>query len=164
MQAAIQQNSTHFTPSADASLSTAQAQVVAALAQGHTVTVAARQAGVHRTTIYNWLRDEPEFKTAMQLAQTEYVASLKDQMRDLATAALQTLHKLIEDADTPAFVRLRTALAILERPHFPQADWRLPARIESPQQQQVLDGLAEVEADYRAMRMSDAVEAKARRS
>jgi uncharacterized protein YecA (UPF0149 family) len=46
-----------------ANLSPAQAQVVAALAQGRTVTTAAQDAGLHRNTIYNWLH-EPESVTA----------------------------------------------------------------------------------------------------
>ena len=49
-------------------LSPVQAQVIAALAQGRTVTAAAQTAGVHRNTIYNWL-NEPLFKTAVEDAE-----------------------------------------------------------------------------------------------
>ena len=56
-------------------LSPVQAQVIAALAQGRTVTAAAKDADVHRNTIYNWL-NEPTFKTAAQEAESEYVAIL----------------------------------------------------------------------------------------
>ena len=137
-----------------ANLSSVQAQVVAALAQGRTITAAAAEAGVHRNTIHNWFRD-PEFKTAVDAAQGEYVATLSDGMRDLAALALQTLRNLLEDPKTPHAVRLRTALAILQRPHFPAPDWHLPERIEEPRQQQVIDNLAELKADYDAMRMTD---------
>jgi transposase-like protein len=162
VQPAVQHISTHFTSNSDSSLSTVQQQVAAALAEGLTVSAAARQAGVHRTTIHSWMRGEPAFRAAVRSAQSEYVACLKDDLRALSAAALQTLHKLLEDPATPAFVRMRTALAILERPHFPQPDWRLPVCVESRQEQQVRDDLAGVEADYRAMRMTDALEAKAR--
>ena len=162
MQPAVHQNSSHFTPIADSNLSSAQEQVVTALAQGRTVSAAAREAGVHRTTIHNWMRGEPAFKAAVRSAQSDYVACLRDELIDLSAAALQALHRLLEDPETPAFVRLRAALSVLERPHFPQADWRLPARIESPQEQQVRDDLAGIEAEYRGMRMQDALEAKAR--
>ena len=141
-------------------LSPAQAQVIAALAQGRTVTAAAQDAGLHRNTIYNWLH-EPEFKTAAVEAQSEYVAILSDGMRDLAALALETLRNLLEDPKTPPAVRLKTALSILQRPHFPNRGWHLPERIEPPREQQVVDGLAEIKADYDAMRMTDAIKASA---
>ena len=56
--------------SAPANLSPVQAQVIAALAQGRTVTAAAQDAGLHRNTIYNWFQD-PAFKTAADDAQRE---------------------------------------------------------------------------------------------
>src|SRR6266849_8994033 len=145
-----------------ANLSPAQAQVIAALAQGRTVTAAAQEAGLHRNTIYNWYH-EPAFKTAVEEAQSEYVAILSDGMRDLAALALDTLRNLLEDPKTPPAVRLKTALAVLQRPHFPQPGWHMPERIEEPRQRQVVDGLAEIKADYDAMRMTDALEASAAR-
>jgi Helix-turn-helix domain/SEC-C motif len=138
-------------------LSPVQAQVIAALAQGRTVTAAAQNAGVHRNTIYNWL-NEPTFQTAADEAQTEYVAILSDGMRDLAALALENLRSLLEDPKTPPAVRLRTALSILQRPHFPNRGWHLPERIEPPQEQQVVDNLAEIKADYDAMRMTEAMQ------
>src|SRR5579859_3250482 len=90
-----------------ANLSPAQAQVIAALAQGRTVTAAAQGADIHRNTIYNWL-NQLEFKTAVNQAQREYVAVLSDGMRDLAALALDAMRRLLEDPKTPS-VRLRTA-------------------------------------------------------
>ena len=145
------------------SLSPAQAQVVAALAQGLTVSAAARQAGVHRTTIHHWRRNEAEFRAAVENAQREYAAVLNDEMRELGATALKTLQKLLESPDTPDFVRLKTALAVLERPHFPEPGWHFPVRIDSPQKQEVIDGLAEIKAGHQAMRMADEIEARARR-
>src|ERR1700680_3618076 len=141
-------------------LSPVQAQVIAALAQGRTATDAARDAGIHRTTIHHWSRTEPLFKTSLQEAQREYVETLQDGMRDLAARAVETLRNLLDDPNTPPAVRLRTALAVLQRPHFPQPGWHLPERIETPREQQVVDGLKEIKADYDAMRMTEAMEAK----
>jgi hypothetical protein len=160
---AIQHNSSEFDTISGNNLSPVQAQVIAALAQGRTITDAARQAGLHRTTIHTWFRDQPAFKTAFEDAQREYVAALQDGMRDLAARAVETLRSLLDDPKTPAAVRLRTALAILQRPHFPQPGWHLPARIETPRQQQVVDGLAEIKADYDSMRMTEALQANARK-
>ena len=119
-------------------LSPVQAQVIAALAQGRTATDAARDAGIHRTTIHHWSRTEPLFKTSLQEAQREYVETLRDGMRDLAARAVETLRNLLDDPNTPPAVRLRTALAVLQRPHFPQPGWHLPERIETPREQQVV--------------------------
>jgi hypothetical protein len=146
-----------------ANLSPVQAQVVAALAQGRTITTAAAEAGIHRNTIHNWLHD-PEFKTAFENAQSEYVAVLSDGMRDLAAIALQNLRSLLEDPKTPPSIRLRTALAVLQRPHYPQPEWHLPVRIEEPDRRQIIDNLPELKADYDAMRMTEALQVSARQN
>ncbi|HXN48211.1 MAG TPA: helix-turn-helix domain-containing protein, partial [Bryobacteraceae bacterium] len=46
-------------------LSPIQVQVVAALAEGRSVTRAAAAAGIHRSTIHNWLRASKEFRDAV---------------------------------------------------------------------------------------------------
>jgi AcrR family transcriptional regulator len=142
-------------------LSPVQAQVIAALAQGRTATDAARDAGIHRTTIHHWFRTEALFKSSFQEAQREYVTTLQDGMRDLAARAVETLRNLLDDPKTPPSVRLRTALAVLQRPRFPKQGWQLPERIETPREQEVVDQLVEIEADYRAMRMSEALQKNA---
>jgi len=159
MQSAVHHNSSEFDTIPDVSLSPAQAQVIAALAQGRTITDAARDVGLHRTTIHHWFRTEPIFETAVQEAQREYVETLQDGMRDLAARAVETLRNLLDDPNTPPAVRLRTALAVLQRPHFPKQGWHLPERIETPREQQVVDGLAEIKADYDVMRMTEAMQA-----
>ena len=159
MEAAVHHNSSEFDTIPNATLSPVQAQVIAALAQGRTITDAAHDAGLHRTTIHHWFRTQPMFQTAFQEAQREYVETLQDLMRDLAARAVETLRSLLDDPKTPPSVRLRTALAVLERPHFPKPGWHLPERIETPREQQVVDGLAEIKADYDAMRMTEAVQA-----
>jgi AcrR family transcriptional regulator len=155
---AIHHNSSDFDRISDNTLSPAQAQVIAALAQGRTITGAARDAGLHRTTIHTWFRDQPLFKTAFEDAQREYVATLQDGMRDLAARAVETLRSLLDDPKAPPSIRLRTALAILQRPHFPQPGWHLPERIETPREQQVVDTLAEIKTDYDVMRMSESLQ------
>lgn len=152
MSAPVQHNSSHPAPFTDSSLSPTQARVVAALAQGHTVSAAARQADIHRTTIHHWLRNAPEFKAAVKAARRESAERLNDQLRELASTALKTLRKLLDDPATPSIVRMKTALAILERPHSPDSDWRLPDRSESPRPSQIRSG--EIEAEVRAMLVS----------
>src|SRR5260370_18034831 len=131
MKEPIHHNSSHFEAISDAGLSPVQAQVIEALAQGQTVSAAAEKAGVHRTTIHHWIRSEPQFQAAVRIAQAEYSAELNDGIRELAARALLTLHDLLQDPTTPPAVRLKTALAILQRPHAPNTGWHLPDPIES---------------------------------
>ncbi len=131
MQEAIHHNSSHFAAISDAGLSPVQAQVIEALAQGQTVSAAAEKAGVHRTTIHHWIRNEPQFKAAVRTAQSEYAAELNDGLRELAVRAVLALHDLLQDISTPPAVRLKTALAILQRPHAPNPGWNLPCPVES---------------------------------
>ena len=162
METAVHHNSSESDTIPNATLSPAKAQVIAALAQGRTITGAAHEAGIHRTTIHHWFRTEPIFETAVQEAQREYVETLQDGMRDLAARAVETLRNLLDDPKTPPAVRLRTALAILQRPHFPAQGWHLPERIETAREQEVIHQLTEIEADYRAMRMTEAMQANAK--
>ena len=161
MEAAVHHNSSESDTIPNATLSPAQAQVIAALAQGRTITDAARDASLHRTTIHHWFRTEPTFNTAFQEAQREYIETLQDGMRDLAARAVETLRNLLDGPNTPPAVRLRTALAVLQRPHFPKQGWHLPERIETAREQEVIHQLTEIEADYRAMRMTEAMQTNA---
>ena len=52
MEAAVHHNSSE----SDTILSPVQAQVIASLAQGRTITDASHDAGLHRTTIHHWFR------------------------------------------------------------------------------------------------------------
>jgi uncharacterized protein YchJ len=114
-------HSSHFSK-----LSPVQAQLVDALASGASISAAARQAGVHRTTVHHWLRNSAEFKAAAENARSEYAQSLCDEMRDLTATALRILRTLLEAEDTPPAVRLRAVLAVLQRPHLAAKAWHLP--------------------------------------
>ena len=81
MSASIHHDSSHFDTISYTKLSSAQAQVIAALTQGRSVTAAALEAGLHRTTIHHWLRHEPAFKLAVEQARTEYAVTLNDGIR-----------------------------------------------------------------------------------
>ena len=139
-------------------LSPAQLKVVLALAEGKTVTVAARQAGIHRTTIHHWLRTQPEFVNAAHEAQDEYEFLLTDQLAELAALALSTLRALLEDPKTPPSVRLKAALAVLERPRAPERSWTLPTLVDTPDERQAAENLAMIEADHKARKMTAAVQ------
>src|SRR5258708_23477103 len=58
-------------------------------------------------------------------------AEVNDGIHELAAHALLTLHDLLRDPATPHAIRLKTALAILQRPHAPNPGWNLPGPVES---------------------------------
>jgi transposase-like protein len=97
MKTMIHRNPTGSDTNSGSTLSSAQARVVAALAQGLSITEAARKAGVHRDTTYRWLQNQPEFETAVENARAEYVGVLANGLRDLAARALESLQELLDD-------------------------------------------------------------------
>ena len=115
--AAIHHFSSDSAAISDATLPPMQAQVVAALAQGQTITAAARDAGIHRATIHHWLRNEPDFKTAVENAQCEYSGALSDEMRDLSALALATPPQSARRPDHPA---LDSPESLPRRPPAPE--------------------------------------------
>src|SRR2546427_522729 len=61
----------------------------------------------------------------------EALAAEVNDGNELAAHTLLTLHDLLRDPVTPHAVRLKTALAILQRPHAPNPGWNLPGPVES---------------------------------
>jgi AcrR family transcriptional regulator len=112
-------------------LSPLQLRVAAALARGLSVTSAAAEAGVHRTTIHHWLRCSEEFEAAVRAARAEASARCRAELHELAALALKTLRTLLESPAIPPAVRLRAALAALRGDLLPNPafieDWPLPS-------------------------------------
>src|SRR6185503_3189879 len=91
-----------------------QRQVILTLAKGATVKDAADAAGLHRTTIYNWIKNSQEFDDAFGAAQALHLAELSDRMEELTTISISTLREILQDPKAPPAVRLRAALAVLK--------------------------------------------------
>jgi AcrR family transcriptional regulator len=113
-------------PSAD------QTKAALTLAYGGTVSAAADAIGVHRSSIYNWFKSDPNFKQAVEEIRRDRNERLADQMRELESLALARLRRILEDDSVPASVQLRAALAILNRPKEALGieEWNVP-RAES---------------------------------
>ena len=107
-------------------LSPIQVQVVAALAEGRSVTRTAAAAGIHRTTIHNWMRSSKEFRDAVNEARDYFFECVNDQLNELSTTALDTLRQLLTNPETPPSIRLHAALAVLERPSHRDSAWQVP--------------------------------------
>src|ERR1700674_3146006 len=95
MSSTVRHNPTH--PTLESDLSSVQQQVVAALAQGCTITAAAAKVQIHRSTIHEWLNIAPAFRAALTEARSQYAAQLRDEMKELSATALETLRTLLQD-------------------------------------------------------------------
>ena len=100
-------------------LSSVQLDAVVCLAAGNSITAAAQQADVHRATIHNWLK-LPDFSTAVAQAQCTYAERLQDKLKEIAGLAVDTIRHTLTAPEISPAVRLRAALAVLDRSLFPK--------------------------------------------
>ena len=110
------------------SLTPAQEHVAASLASGSTLAAAAEAAGVHRNTITYWRRHSTDFREAVNHAYYEKALIYREKAEDLAILACDALRKTLEDPASPPGIRLKAALAVLDKvsappPPAPQTLW-----------------------------------------
>jgi preprotein translocase subunit SecA len=103
----------------DSGLSAQQIAVIDALSNGVTATEAAAQVGIHRNTISNWRRNDFAFQHAFADAQYDRALFHRERAESLADKAYAALEALLADTNTPATVRLKAALYILEKASTP---------------------------------------------
>ncbi len=99
-------------------LSLSQAKAISALATGRNISSAALLVGVHRSTIHDWLT-HPVFQSALAESQQEFLDLYQDQLLAIANLAIDTIRQLLENAELSPALRLRAALAVIDRPLFP---------------------------------------------
>jgi uncharacterized protein YecA (UPF0149 family) len=103
----------------NSALSSAQWNAIANLAAGRTIVSAAEQAGVSRATVHNWLK-LPGFQAALDQARQDFAAQIQAKLYEITALALDTIrHTLTDPAISPA-VKLKAALAVIDRPLFPK--------------------------------------------
>ena len=98
----------------DYGITAQQLAVICALSGGASLTAAAAEAGVHRNTVHNWRRNSHYFQQALSEAQYDRALHFREKAEALADLALKTIQDLLTDPKTPASVRLRAALAIIQ--------------------------------------------------
>jgi len=103
----------------DSGLSAQQIAVIDALSNGVTATEAAAQVGIHRNTISNWRRNDFAFQHAFADAQYDRALFHRERAESLADKAHAALEALLADPKTPASVRLKAALYILDKASTP---------------------------------------------
>jgi transposase-like protein len=103
---------TLHTPS-NAPLTAQQQQVADLLLNGSTVTAAAAQSGVHRSTIYHWCRNHKVFVSALDAARRRRVLDLNERIHGLADQAFNVMLDALAGKDVKP-LQLRAALALLK--------------------------------------------------
>lgn len=104
----IQRNPTQST------LTPKQIEVIEALVVGASVTDAAKRAGVDRSTVYLWMREETDFKVQLMLARRDCADTMRARLRELADDAVKTVQEVLSSKEVSAAVRLKAALAVLQ--------------------------------------------------
>jgi len=90
-----------------------QDQVLALISAGSTITEAARNTGVHRNTVHNWIRSVPKFRLGHSRAQEAKAIFWRERATELAAEAIETIRAIMADPKAPASVRLKAAQSIL---------------------------------------------------
>jgi hypothetical protein len=128
-------------------LTTVQQCVVNALAAGSTLTDAAETYGVHRVTVYRWMKTCQPFSAALHRARAEFVLARRDDLHQLSNRALEILLAILDNPKSSPAVLLRTAMFILQRPQLPKTGWSMPEPAPDPDGKKLLDS-AIIEQDY----------------
>jgi hypothetical protein len=97
----------------DSGLTTEQATVIGKITAGETIVAAAVAAGVGRTTVYRWMREDAVFVAELNRCRKEYHDELQTRIRDAARAAVEALHHALDKKCLVPELRMRTALATL---------------------------------------------------
>ena len=128
-------------------LTTIQQCVVNALAAGSTLTDAAEAGGVHRVTVYRWMKTRKDFSAALHRARAEFVLARRDDLHHISNRALETLLAILDNPQASPAVLFRTAAFILQRPQMPKTGWSMPEPAPDPDGEKLLDS-AIIEQDY----------------
>ena len=146
-------------------LAAAQAQVALLLAHGATVTSAAEVTGLHRSTIYRWIKSDDHFRTALHQGRAEYTLTLRDDLRELSEQALRSLMQLLTDPLSSPAVRLKASMFILNRPEFPKQGWAMPIPLLEPEDGcELTEDNPVIAEDYQRLREGGAQPAQASES
>jgi uncharacterized small protein (DUF1192 family) len=86
---------------------------ITALLSAETVRAAAGAIGINEATLYRWLA-MPAFQRAYQEVRYLAMDAALARLPPACTKAAETMITLLEDAQVPAFVRLKAAQAILD--------------------------------------------------
>lgn len=94
-------------------LSVAQHRAVLALLERPTVAEAADSAGVHRATLYRWLK-EPGFQAVYREARREALSLTTARLQQISGEAVEALREIVGDRSQQGASRVGAARCILD--------------------------------------------------
>ena len=102
------------TPEASQSgLTAVQTEALSALLSGETIKAAAELAGVDRSTVHRWLRDDWHFQAARNRGIEAIQAATITGLQALAQSALEAVQKSIRDGDQQTAINVLKGLGLL---------------------------------------------------
>jgi hypothetical protein len=124
-------------------LSPSQEKAIAALLMGKPVTDAASAAGVDRTTVHRWLREDIGFQVAFNRSRRELREAMINKLMALAEKATDAVERSITEGDGKTALSLLKGLGLLSGE---------PPKIGSDDPQDLADDAAHKELYRRLMR------------
>lgn len=94
-------------------LSTTQLAAIEALLTGATVTHAAREAGVARTTVHRWLRDDWDFQAALNRERRELCDAIRSRLLRAAESSAALVLKAVDGGDVQVALSVLKGLGLL---------------------------------------------------
>lgn len=88
---------------------------LAALAESSTLSEAAEKAGVSRRTLYSYIRDDIDFAVAYKSLQEQATLSAYEAAAARRAHAMEVVEAVMDDTEQPGAVRLKAALAIIDK-------------------------------------------------
>lgn len=82
---------------------------------GYSVAAAAKKAGVGRSTIFRWLRDDAAFTAALRAGQRQSLGELSRSLAAIDQLAVMTLAEHARDKDVPPETRRAAASDLIQR-------------------------------------------------
>ena len=94
-------------------LTAMQSEVMSALLSGETIKAAAELAGVDRSTVHRWLRDDWHFQAARNRGIAAIQGATITGLQALAQSALEVVQKSILDGDQQTAINVLKGLGLL---------------------------------------------------
>jgi hypothetical protein len=132
------------------SLSFSQCRALESLLSGHSMSAAAKGAGVARATLYRWLNEDADFRAAHNAWQKDTVAAARSSILALTEPAIRAVAAALEAGDGKMGLALLKSLGMLTPPapgSTDVADVRKEQEIEKKRKETDLF-IAEMEAGF----------------
>jgi len=109
-------------------LTKSQETVLAALAEGHSISAAARMANIHRSSIYLWQRDNEAFIEALRKIRSAQEFEVSQNIHALAVRSVEVLERILtDDRFATVAVRAKVAFSVLNGSAAPKPAQKLAA-------------------------------------